>query len=179
MIEADTLEALPRATPRVVFPGDAQTGVKDPVIRVIDEVWHAWICCHDLSVAGAEDRMSSAYATSGDGVSWQWHGTVLRGREGFWDARGARVTAILPDGIALYEGRASKEENWFERTGVATPRGKGPDLVAVGDQPIAQPRYVEPLALPEGGYRLYYEAVLPDESHELRTELIPQLAPTK
>lgn len=129
LIEAETLEELPRATPRVVFPGDTQIGVKDPVIRVIDGVWHAWICCHDLSVVGEEDRMSSAYATSRDGLSWQWHGTVLRGREGFWDARGARVTAILPDGVALYGGWASKEENWFERTGVAMPRGNRPDLV--------------------------------------------------
>jgi hypothetical protein len=30
------------------------------------------------------------------------------------------------------------------------------------------------VALPEGGYRIWYEAPLPDESHELRTERIPR-----
>ena len=33
-------------------------------------------------------------------------------------------------------------------------------------------RYLEVLPLPGGGFRIWYEARLPDESHELRTELI-------
>ena len=33
-------------------------------------------------------------------------------------------------------------------------------------------RYLEVLPLPGGGYRIWYEARLEDESHELRTELI-------
>jgi hypothetical protein len=33
-------------------------------------------------------------------------------------------------------------------------------------------RYLDVLTLPGGGYRIWYEARLPDESHELRTELI-------
>ena len=45
-LDADRLEDLPRATPRVAFPGDAKTGVKDPVIRLVDGTWHAWICSH-------------------------------------------------------------------------------------------------------------------------------------
>jgi hypothetical protein len=92
---------------------------------------------------------------------------VFEGRPGYWDARGSRITA------EFYDGRASKEENWFERTGAATPTGNGRQLESVSDQPAATPRYVEPLALPGGGYRIFYEAVLPDERHELRTELIP------
>ena len=39
--------------------------------------------------------MSTAYATSDDGLAWDWHGTVLAGRPGRWDARGARLTTIL------------------------------------------------------------------------------------
>ena len=54
-----------------------------------------------------------------------------------------------------YDGRATKEENWFERTGLTDAR----------DAPVADVRYLD-LA----GDRLYYEARLADESHELRTE---------
>ncbi|WP_406276530.1 hypothetical protein OHT93_32685 [Streptomyces sp. NBC_00191] len=36
-------------------------------------------------------------------------------------------------------------------------------------------RYLDVLTLTGGGYRIYYEARLPDESHELRTELIPPI----
>lgn len=161
------------AEARTVFPGDEKTGVKDPIVqRDRDGGWHAWICCHPLDDEDEEDRMTSAYATSDDGLEWSWHGTVLEPRPGTWDARGARLTAVLPDGRAAYDGRATKEENWFERTGLALRSGDR--YAAVGDEPVANARYLDVLPLPGGGYRIYYEAPLPDESHELRTELIPQ-----
>lgn len=161
-LEADDLEGLAAAAPRTVFAGDERTGVKDPLVRRADGRWEAWICCHPLDEPGAEDRMSSAYATSDDGLSWKWHGTVLAGRPGSWDARGARLTSVLPDGRASYDGRATASENWFERTG----------LVGARDEPVADVRYLDVLPLGDGVFRIYYEARLPDESHELRTELI-------
>jgi hypothetical protein len=170
LIEADDLEGLAEAEPRAAFPGDELTGVKDPVIRRADGRWHAWICCHPLDVANEEDRMTTAYATSGDGLAWKWHGTVLAGRPGMWDARGTRVTAVLPDGRAAYDGRATQEENWFERTGLAS--GAPGQLTAQGDQPVSSARYLEVLPLPDGSHRIFYEHLLPDESHELRTELL-------
>jgi hypothetical protein len=45
-------------------------------------------------------------------------------------------------------------------------------LAPEGDGPVADVRYLDVLPLPGGGYRLWYEAPLPDGSHELRTELI-------
>ncbi|GII04178.1 hypothetical protein [Planobispora takensis] len=170
-VEAPTPEALSEAPVVRVFEGDEKTAVKDPVIRRDGDRWRAWICCHHLEVPGQEDRMSTAYATSADGLDWTWHGTVLSGRPGAWDARGARLTAVLPDGRAFYDGRATPEENWFERTGVAAPADGA--LAAVPDSPVVDVRYVEVLPLPGGAHRLYYEARLPDESHELRTELHP------
>lgn len=174
VVEATDPEGLADATVRRVFDGDEYTGVKDPVIRYYDQRWHAWICCHPMDEPGAEDRMSTAYATSRDGLSWDWHGTVLTaGHPGAWDARGARLTSVLADGRVSYDGRATAAENWFERTTIAVPVDTGPQLRPVEDAPIIDVRYLEVLPLPAGGYRIFYEARLPDESHELRTELVP------
>jgi hypothetical protein len=175
----DVLEAadpadLATAEARTVFPGDEKTGVKDPLVqRNADGGWQAWICCHPLDVPDEEDRMTTAYATSKDGLDWEWHGTVLAPRPGMWDARGTRVTAVLPDGRAAYDGRATKEENWFERIGLAELTGNRPgELEQTNDHAAVDARYLDVLPLPNGSYRIYYEARLPDESHELRTELI-------
>jgi hypothetical protein len=172
VLEADDPAGLAAAEARRVFPDDERFGVKDPIVKLIDGRWHAWICCHPLDVPGAEDRMSTAYATSADGLTWDWHGTVLTGRPGMWDARGARMTSILSDGRISYDGRATAEENWFERTALAAPTGENGRFVQIEDSPIIDVRYLDVLPLPEGGYRIYYEARLPDESHELRTELV-------
>jgi hypothetical protein len=137
------------------FPGDERIGVKDPVVRAGEDGWQAWICCHPLEQPGEEDRITTAYATSPDGLVWEWRGTALSPRPGTWDARGTRVTAVLPGGRLAYDGRASKEENFSERTGVTGAR----------EHPVAAVRYLD-LA----GGRLFYEAPLPDGSHELRTE---------
>jgi hypothetical protein len=172
VLEADDPAGLATAAARPAFPGDDRTAVKDPIVRLIDRRWHAWICCHPLDVPGAEDRMRTAYATSDDGLAWDWHGTVLTGRPGKWDARGARMTSILPDGRISYDGRATAEENWFERTGLAAPMGGDGRFAQIEDSPVIDVRYLDVLPLPAGGYRIYYEARLPDESHELRTESV-------
>ena len=173
VLEADDPAGFADAEARTVFPGDEHTGVKDPLVQRTDGGWRAWICCHPLDELDEEDRMTTAYATSRDGLEWEWHGTVMTPRPGTWDQRGARVTAVLPDGRVAYDGRASKEENWFERIGLAELRSDG-RIEQNGDDAVYDARYLDVVRLPGGGYRIYYEARLPDESHELRTELIPR-----
>jgi hypothetical protein len=164
----------------VILPGDAKTGVKDPVIRYHDGLWHLWASCHPLADPLQTDQMTTEYATSSDGLAWTWHGTALSGTPGGWDARGTRVTAVRfdQDGvIAYYDGRASAAENFEERTGVAS--GTDPAaLTAVGDSPAASSphlggglRYLDMVPLPGGRYRFYYEMTGPDGSHALITEL--------
>jgi hypothetical protein len=163
----------------VVLPGNATTGVKDPVIR-LNGTWQLWACCHPLADLAGADQMVSNYATSPDGLDWTWHGTALAGRPGYWDSRGTRISAVWPDGdsvVAFYDGRASAAENFEERTGIAA--GSGPaSLAALGAVPAAESphagrglRYLDILELPGGRRRLYYEMTRPDGAHELRTEL--------
>ena len=90
--------------------------MKDPVILHAAGQWHLWASVHPLERWNDADRMTTDYATSPDGVEWTWHGTVLSGRPGEWDARGVRVSSVLalPGGrvIAAYDGRASAAQNW-------------------------------------------------------------------
>lgn len=174
LVEADDLAALATAPSRTVMPAIPGLAFKDPVVVLDGAGWRAWVCAHLLDLPGAEDRMRTDYATSPDGLTWTWHGTVLNGRAGQWDERGVRVTSVLPDGRVFYDGRASREENWFERSGVAAPGADG-TLHAVCDEPV-DVRYVDALRLPDGRFRLYYEARRPDGAHQLRTELSPRVA---
>lgn len=171
LLESHTLEGLPDATLRRLEIGGPLDALKDPIIRHAGGAWQAWICLHPLDIPGAEDRMSTVYTTSDDGVHWRQPDTVLAARPGQWDARGARLTCVLPDGRACYDGRATAEENWFERTGLAVPTGDGAHLRALDEGPVADVRYLDVLPLPAGGYRIYYEARRADGAHELRTEL--------
>jgi hypothetical protein len=182
LLEADTVDGLATATPRTVLPGSATAGVKDPVIRHDGRRWHLWASVHPLDDPDATDRMTTEHATSDDGVEWSWQGTALAGTPNSWDSRGVRFTAVHLDGDAtwaLYDGRASAEENWEERTGLAV---RGPDgrFTAVGEAPLLESphrpgglRYADAVVLPDGSTRWYYEATRADGAHELRTVLIP------
>ena len=175
-LTAASPEELPDGEQRIVLPGDSETAVKDPVIMVQDGEWQMWICCHPLDEAGHEDRMSTRRLVSANGLEWQDRGEVLTGSPGTWDARGARVTAVLDTAplVVLYDGRADALANWHETTGVA--RWDGTRLVAdraVG--PIASPhsdgafRYGCAVPLPDGRTRFYLEAARPDGAHDLVT----------
>jgi hypothetical protein len=167
---------LPHGEQRVVLPGDSVMAVKDPVILVRDGTWQMWVCCHPLDDPGHEDRMTTRYLVSADGLEWQDRGEVLAGSPGSWDARGARVTAVLGTAplVVLYDGRADARANWHEITGVA--RWNGTRLVAdPAVRPIASPhsdgafRYGSAVALPNGRTRFYLESARPDGAHDLVT----------
>ena len=175
-LTADTPEQLPTGRRVRVLPGDDCTAVKDPVVVHDADGWRMWLCCHPLTEPGDEDRMTTRLLVGEDGLTWHDLGEVLRGRPGEWDARGARVTAVLDAGSleVLYDGRADAASNWYETTGLA--RWEGDRLVADPTvRPITSPhsdgafRYATAVRLPDGSTRFYLEAARPDGAHDLVT----------
>lgn len=185
LLEATTPEGLGAAPARTVLPGDDLHAVKDPVLLHEGGRWHLWASVHPTESWEEADRMTTDCATSPDGVAWTWRGTVLRGREGTWDARGTRVTSVVAAGddlLVTYDGRATAAENWEEVTGTArgrrAPNGGWGPLTAGAEPPLRSPhapgglRYLSVLPLADGRTRLYYEVTRADGAHELRTELV-------
>jgi hypothetical protein len=180
-IDADSPAEFDAERRVLAMPGDELTAVKDPVVHaptVGQDLWRAWVCCHPLDEPGAEDRMVTRLAASEDGLTWRLGAVALAGRDGAWDQRGARVTAVGPGAAwALYDGRASAQENFEERAGWAVESGTDGVFEFAGG-PIGSPhagrglRYVDAIALPDGGYRLFYESNRRDGAHELRTEIV-------
>jgi hypothetical protein len=155
------------STRETVFPGSAAFGIKDPVL-IREAELRVLATVHPLTEGDENaDQMISVDAYSG--------GSVMVPEPGTWYSRGTRITSIV--GVhAYFDGRASAEENFEERTGVA--RWNGSMYIAV-DGPASSPfgggalRYVSAIELPEG-LRLYYESATQYGSHELRTELLAQ-----
>jgi hypothetical protein len=177
-LDAEDPADLPSGRRTMVLPGSADLAVKDPVVLAGADGGRMWVCVHPLDVPGHEDRMSTAYLTSRDGLTWEAHGTVLTGTAGSWDARGARVTAVLSTDplVVLYDGRARADQNWHETTGVA--RGDATALLADHAVPrLRSPhsdgalRYVAAVPLPDGGTRFYFEVARPDGAHDLVTSV--------
>lgn len=180
LVEAVAPDAFDPAARQVLLPGDSAHAVKDPVILRHRGRWHLWASVHPLTDPEHTDRMTTQYASSGDGLDWIWHGTALAPRPGEWDARGVRVAWVRAgaDGFtAYYDGRATAEQNCEERTGIAV--GSAPDaLAAVGQLPVAESpqaggglRYLTVVDLGDGRERIYYELTNAGGSHDLVTEL--------
>ena len=184
-LTADTVETLASGRRAVIHPGDAAVGVKDPVVVREGDLWDMWLTCHPLTEPGHEDRMTTRHLTSTDGLSWVDRGEVLAGRPGEWDARGARVTALLRrDPLVLtYDGRPDAASNWHETTGVVVQRNGRLEPVAGARRhsPFSDGAFryatVVPASAtdPRAGLRWYVELARPDGAHDLVTMVTPEV----
>jgi hypothetical protein len=186
---------LPRSRRDVLTASDAAcAGVKDPLVFRQSGAWHmlfsvalpqaAEARLHEQGDAFASGGVRSAtgHASSGDGLSWRFEGVVLAPEPGGWDAYETRISCLLPGGLALYDGCASVEENYEERTGVAASSD--------GERWRRLTRDAPALASPEGTRALryvcvvgsgetamaYFEASRADGAHELRACPLSPLA---
>jgi hypothetical protein len=156
-LDAPTPQQLPRGRRTLVLEGGAHEAWKDPVVWHDGERWQMWGCRHPLDGGDEEaDRMSSHHAVSADGLVWDWTGRALWPTPGTWEARGTRVTAVHDDAVC-YDGRATAEENWHERTGIAAGDPLRPVL---GPSPMGTAlRYVsltKEEGVSRGGVRAYW-----------------------
>ena len=182
-----------RRTPLFTAAPLGVEGVKDPWTLRVGPVWYMLISyatspsrpASPEALHGTADiyntgltRSCSALATSLDGRRWLWHGDILHPtRTGAWDSYATRLGCLLPHAggwLGLYDGSASVEGNYEERTGLAVSgdlfawRGLTPDGPAlVSPHGTGSLRYVDTVA--DGARRLFYfEAARPDGSHDLR-----------
>jgi hypothetical protein len=175
-------------------------GVKDPWILRAGPVWYMLISYATRAVAGATHKdmhgtsdiyntgltkSCSALATSLDGRAWHWQGDILHPtREGAWDSYATRLGAVTPQRngwLGFYDGSASVEGNYEERTGLAvsgdlfTWRSVSPDGPAlVSPHASGSLRYIDCVTDGVDCYT-YFESTRPDGSHELRVSCQPSV----
>lgn len=116
-------------------------------------------------------RSATGAARSADGRHWRWEGVVLAPPRSGWDAYETRISCLLAPDLALYDGIARPEENYAERTGIARRTAAGRWERVTTDAPVLDARYTT-----FDGERFFWEAALPDGSHELRAAA-PGIAP--
>lgn len=195
VIEADGPSAFDPARRRAVLraEGTGTEGVKDPWVMVVNGLYYVLVSYAE-TVPVPQERRSEMHATadiyntgltlsctglatSGDGRSFTWEGELLRPRAGAWDAYAARLGCLVPTAhgwVGYYDGAASVEENYEERTGLVQTwdlrtfhrlSQTGPTIVSAHSS--GGLRYVDAVPF-DDEILFYYEYCRPDGSHELR-----------
>ena len=126
---------------------------------------------------------ATGLAISSDLEHWQWKGVVFAPDATGWDRYCRRINSFFAAGPnragtrleAFYDGSASHEQNYEEKTGIATSTDDGQSWKSTTpDRPFfTSPhgsgclRYTD-VQLLDRGVLLFYECARPDGAHDLR-----------
>lgn len=196
MMEADSPDGFkPSNRVKIISPDDVVVeGVKDPYVFFIGGYTFMLLSCAPrpkVVTAEVERQMhatadvyatgltksTTALATSYDGINFEWHGIVFEPSGDGWDGYATRISTLIcdpPAFIAIYDGSATVEENYEEKTGIAFTFDLRNYIKVSVDAPwLKSPhstgslRYMDAVDMGEE-VLLYYEYACPDGSHELR-----------
>lgn len=184
---------------RPVLTADATgtEGVKDPYIMRLGPSRLLFASCANVRPMDDDERRAAhatgdiyatgattaatGLATSLDGRSFAWQGTVFSPGRG-WDRYQARLGSVIPAGpafLGFYDGSASVEENYEERCGLALSLSLTDWMRLTPEEPrfvsrhgTGSLRYVDAVIAEDVLY-LYYEYACADGSHELRVNRQP------
>ncbi len=190
----DVSRRVPVFTPQDI----GMEAAKDPVVVFSQGLYWMYVSCASRvpdAVADTHQELhvsedvyttgrvlsQTGLAVSRDGIHYDWLGLVLSPTPGAWDAYAARVSSLLvtPDGVlALYDGGASVDENYEEKSGLALVAGwdrltklslSGPWWTAPhGSHSL---RYVAAIHVNQQHW-LYYESARADGAHEIRLSVL-------
>lgn len=183
------------AVPVLTAAGTGTEGVKDPYILHVDGIWFLFVNAVELATeggpgprrgVGGDVVLPTGLAISLDGYRFAWQGIVLPvGRT--WDARMARLTCTVPlerGHLGFYDGRATAEQNFEERLGLAYSYDLVRWLRLTPDAPWRSSRhgggalrYLD-TTVDDHTLRLVYEYARADGGHELRENRLPWRAGT-
>lgn len=168
-------------------------GIKDPYLLIVGGKYYMIVSYAPTPDKVSEDlkkkmhitadvyntgitKSHTGLALSYDGVNFKWWGDILSPGKN-WDAYASRISCVVylpPVFTAFYDGSASVNENYEEKTGIAISF----DLIHYEKLTLEKPkltsphasgclRYMDDVIVGEDIY-YYYEYARSDGSHELR-----------
>jgi len=165
-------------------------GIKDPWIFRHQDVFHMFLSVAvptpktteqshaTLDIYNTGECISATgLAVSPDLDHWTWQGVIFQPEGAGWDRYCRRINSVVPlngNFLAFYDGSASHEENYEEKTGVAISNNlrrwrslsaKGPEFISPhGSHSL---RYADALFSDRKAF-VFYEYARPGGAHDLR-----------
>ena len=199
LLRADSFDRLSLDGRSQIFTAEdvGAEGIKDPYVLILGHLYYMIVSYapSPLQAQGVKEEMHATadvyntgitkshtgLAVSHDGVNFRWEGDILSPPDFGWDAYATRISCVLPTPpifTAFYDGSESVNENYEERTGLATTtdlrhfeRITDTEPILISPHSSGSLRYMDGIIVNDQVY-YYYEYVRVDGSHELRLSIV-------